>query len=131
MIGGGNASLIGKEMAKKYKIRSSKTDVIDDENGMNIRLFKADEIVESKGDWQDSIMDGFVANGWAMEVKVDSVEETVDEEASRTKKTRNEKGQLVGDDPDTPDVNEAWEGGEAPKKKVAKKSTKKKSTKKK
>ena len=47
------------------------------------------------------------------------------------KRARNEKGQLVGDDPDTPDVNEAWEGGEAPKKKVAKKSTKKKSTKKK
>ena len=44
---------------------------------------------------------------------------------------RNDKGQLVGDDPSTPDVNEAWEGGEAPKKKAVKKTTKKKSTKKK
>ena len=43
----------------------------------------------------------------------------------------NEKGHLVGDDPDTPDVNEAWEGGEAPKKKATKKrSTKKKAAKK-
>ena len=118
-------------MAKKYKIVVPKP-AADDENGMNIRLFKADEIVESKGDWQDSIMDGFVANGWAMEVKVDSVEETIDVEAEvEPKRARNEKGELVGDDPDTPDVNEAWEGGEAPKKKVAKKSTKKKSTKKK
>ena len=37
------------------------------------------------------------------------------------KRARNDKGQLVGDDPDTPDVNEAWEGGKAPKKKGKKK----------
>lgn len=47
------------------------------------------------------------------------------------KRARNDKGQLVADDPSTPDVNEAWEGGKAPKttkKKVAtrgKKSTSK------
>ena len=118
-------------MAKKYKIVVPKP-AADDEKGMNIRLFKADEIVVSKGEWQDSIMDGFVANGWAMEVKVDSVEETVDVEAEvEPKRARNEKGQLVGDDPDTPEVNEAWEGGKAPKKKAVKKTTKKKSTKKK
>ena len=118
-------------MAKKYKIVVPKP-AADDEKGMNIRLFKADEIVESKGEWQDSIMDGFVANGWAMEVKVDSVEETVDVEAEvEPKRARNDKGQLVGDDPDTPEVNEAWEGGKAPKKKAVKKTTKKKSTKKK
>ena len=35
------------------------------------------------------------------------------------KRARNEKGQLVSDDPSTPDVNEAWEGGKAPKKKAA------------
>jgi hypothetical protein len=65
-------------------------------------------------------MDKFVENGWAMEVKVDSVEETVDVEAEvkEVKRARNDKGQLVGDDPDTPDVNEAWEGGKAPKKKT-------------
>ena len=117
-------------MAKKYKIIVPKP-AANDEKGMEIKLFKADEIVDSQGDWQDQIMDGFVANGWAMEVKVDSVDETVDIEAEvEPKRARNEKGQLVGDDLSTPDVNEAWEGGQAPKKAV-KKTTKKKSTKKK
>ena len=31
------------------------------------------------------------------------------------KRARNTKGQLKADDPSTPDVNEAWEGGKAPK----------------
>ena len=31
------------------------------------------------------------------------------------KRARNDKGQLAADDPSTPDVNEAWEGGKAPK----------------
>ena len=34
------------------------------------------------------------------------------------KRARNEKGRLVADDPSTPEVNEAWEGGKAPKKKA-------------
>ena len=47
-------------------------------------------------------------------------------------RARNDKGQLIGDDLSTPDVNEAWEGGEAPTKKTTakKKTTKKKTTKK-
>ena len=32
------------------------------------------------------------------------------------KRARNTKGKLKADDPSTPDVNEAWEGGKAPKK---------------
>tara|TARA_R100000951_G_scaffold72717_1_gene61269 strand:- start:1146 stop:1427 length:282 start_codon:yes stop_codon:yes gene_type:complete len=32
----------------------------------------------------------------------------------KPKRARNAKGQLKADDPSTPDVNEAWEGGEAP-----------------
>ena len=31
------------------------------------------------------------------------------------KRARNTKGQLKADDPSTPDVNEAWEGGKSPK----------------
>jgi len=48
------------------------------------------------------------------------------------KRARNEKGHLKADDISTPDVNEAWEGGKAPKKKAApkKKVAKKKITKK-
>jgi len=48
-------------------------------------------------------------------------------------RARNDKGQLVADDPSTPDINEAYVGGKKPAKKktttkkktVAKKSTKK------
>jgi hypothetical protein len=41
--------------------------------------------------------------------------------ASKPKRARTEKGHLKADDPSTPDINEAWEGGKAPKKKKAKK----------
>ena len=114
-------------MAKKYKIVVPKP-AADDELGQNVRLFKADEIVESKGDWQDSIMDSFVANGWAMEVKVDDL---ADVEVTEPVRARNDKGHYIADDPSTPDVNEAYEGGKAPKKttkKTTKKSTKKKAS---
>ena len=40
-----------------------------------------------------------------------------------SKRARNDKGQMVADDPSTPDVNEAWEGGKAPKKAPKKKAT--------
>ena len=46
-------------------------------------------------------------------------------EAVTPKRARNKKGQLVADDPSTPE-NEAWEGGKAPPKK---KTTRKKRTK--
>lgn len=44
------------------------------------------------------------------------------------KRARNDKGHFVADDPSTPDVNEAWEGGKAPKKTKAKSKPKKKKT---
>ena len=51
-------------------------------------------------------------------------------------RARNDKGQLIGDDPSTPDINEAYVGGKKPvkkkttKKAPAKKAAVKKSTKK-
>lgn len=44
--------------------------------------------------------------------------------ASKPKRARNAKGQVQSDDPSTPDVNEAWEGGKAPAKKAKKKAKK-------
>ena len=121
-------------MAKKFKIIVPKPAQAD-ELGTEVKLYVADEIVEANEDWQEKNMQTFVENGWAMEVKVDSIEDTLDVEAEvkevEIKRARNEKGQLMADDPSTPDVNEAWEGGEAPKKttkkrgRPAKKSTKK------
>ncbi len=45
-------------------------------------------------------------------------------EEVKPKRARNKKGQLVGDDPDTPDINEAYEGGKTPKKKANKEGDK-------
>ena len=120
-------------MARKFKIIVPKP-ASSNEKGTEVKLYKANEIVDSQGEWQDSVMETFINNGWAMEVKVDSVEETLDvvAEVKEVKRARNDKGQLIGDDLTTPDVNEAWEGGEAPVKKTTakKKTTKKKTTKK-
>ena len=117
---------------KKFKILVPKPCAVDDQ-GMIVELMKVDSIVEADSDVMKSNMDNFVENGWAMEVKMDSADVVVDVEADvEPKRARNDKGQLIGDDASTPDVNEAWEGGEAPNKKTtAKKTTKKKSTKKK
>ena len=118
-------------MSRTFKIIVPKP-ASSNEKGTDVRLYKANEIIESEGDWQDEVMDTFIQNGWAMEVKVDAPDETIDVEAEvKPKRARNKKGQLKGDDPSTPDVNEAWEGGEAPKKTTKKKTTAKKTTKKK
>lgn len=111
---------------KKYKILVPKAGA-DDEFGTQVKLYQLDEIVDAKEEWQDSLMGAFVENGWAMEVKADSADESVEVEAD-IKRARNADGTLKGDDPSTPDVNEAWEGGKAPKKATKKKSTAKKTT---
>ncbi len=46
--------------------------------------------------------------------------------APKPKRARTAKGKLAKDDPATPDVNEAWEGGKAPVKKAKKAPSKKK-----
>ena len=113
-------------MARKYKILVQKT-ATGNENGSESKLYEADDILECNAVWEQSLMDTFVEQGWAMEVKIDSVKETVQVEAEikEVKRARNEKGQLKADDLSTPDINEAYEGGIAPKKTTKKKSTKK------
>ena len=49
--------------------------------------------------------DILVANGFGEEIK-----------KAAPKRARDAKGKLKADDPSTPNVNEAWEGGKAPKK---------------
>ena len=44
-------------------------------------------------------------------------------------RARDSKGLYIADDPSTPDINEAYVGGKAPKKTKAKKTTKKKTSK--
>ena len=43
-----------------------------------------------------------------------------EEEVVEAKRARGKKGKFLADDPNTPDVNEAWVGGKAPKKKKPK-----------
>lgn len=57
----------------------------------------------------------------------DQITDAVTQEApAKPKRARNTKGKLVKDDPATPDVNEAWEGGKAPAKAPKKRASKKK-----
>jgi len=60
----------------------------------------------------------------------ESIEEAVVVEA-KPKRARTKKGTYVADDKSTPDVNEAWVGGKAPKKKATKKKAPVKVTRKK
>lgn len=108
-------------MAKSYKILVPKPASCN-KDGTDTKLYIADEIVDASESWQDDIMKTFVENGWAMEVKVDSATDEGEPVRARTK-----KGHYKADDPSTPDVNEAYVGGKAPKKTTKKKTTKKKS----
>ena len=111
-----------KKMSKSYKILVPKP-ASSNKDGTDVKLYQADEIVDAKESWQDDVMQTFVENGWAMEVKVEA---SAEESSEPIKRARNEDGTLKGDDPSTPDVNEAWEGGEAPKRTTRKKRTTKK-----
>jgi hypothetical protein len=108
-------------MAKSYKILVPKP-ASANKDGTDTKLYVADEIVDASETWQDDVMQTFVENGWAMEVKV----EAGAEEEGEAVRARNDKGHYIADDPSTPDVNEAYEGGVAPKKTTRKKRTTKK-----
>lgn len=113
-------------MAKKYKIIIPKAGAAN-ELGTEAKLYTKDEVVETGEAWQQSLMDAFVQNGWAIETKEEVVS---DVETAEPVRARTDKGHYIADDPSTPDVNEAYEGGVAPKK-TTKKTTAKKTTKKK
>ena len=97
----------------------------NDELGLTQKLYVLDEKVEAKESWQQDLMQTFVSNGWAIEIKEEELSEIEEAEPVRA---RNDKGHYIADDPNTPDVNEAYVSGKAPKKSgQTKKSTKKKS----
>ena len=122
-------------MSKQYKIVRPKPCIVD-EATRKLELQPVGKIIDANSDLMKANMERFESMGWAIELKMDSPEETIEVEAEvkEVKRARNDKGHLVGDDKSTPDVNEAWEGGEAPvkpkKKTAVKKTTKKKTTKK-
>jgi len=98
----------------------------NDEHGATHRLYQHGEVIEADSPWKKSLMDTFVENDWAIEIKI---EDTSGVETGEAVRARNEDGHFVADDPNTPDVNEAYKGGKAPNRKK-RKTTKKKSSKK-
>jgi|TARA_R100001460_G_scaffold52237_1_gene91067 hypothetical protein len=110
-------------MSKSYKILVPKPGS-SNKDGSDVRLYQADEVVEASAKWQAEIMETFVENGWAIEVKA----EKGAEEEGEPVRARDDKGHYIADDPSTPDVNEAYEGGKTPKKTTRKKRTTKKKT---
>ena len=51
------------------------------ELGTATRLYEKDEVVDASEPWQKEIMERFVENGWAMEIKVVEPKETITAEA--------------------------------------------------
>jgi hypothetical protein len=92
------------------KIMMSKNGIgIAREDGAETMTYEANKEYNSSEAWQEGVFKSFIDMGVAMEIGGNA-------QVHETKRARNEKGQLVGDDPSTPDVNEAWEGGKAPTK---------------
>ena len=82
--------------------------------GSQTRTYYEGEELSNSEDWEKARNANFMERGLAEETKVIKPTET---KASTPKRARNADGTLIGDDPSTPDVNEAWEGGKAPSKK--------------
>jgi|TARA_R110001592_G_scaffold18092_1_gene75586 hypothetical protein len=109
-----------------YKIVVPKVGAIN-ELGTESKLYVLDEMVDAKEEWQQSLMDVFVSNKWAVETKMDAA---TDLETTEPVRARTEKGHFIADDESTPDINEAYVGGVAPKETTQKRTTKKKTKKK-
>ena len=105
----------------QYKIIVPKAGA-SNEHGTSAKLYALDELVDGDEPWKEELMQTFMANGWAVEVKVDAPKEVAEEPETEMVRARNEDGSFKADDPETPDVNEAWE--EKPVEEV-KKTTKK------
>tara|TARA_R110002096_G_scaffold52039_7_gene135721 strand:- start:1276 stop:1596 length:321 start_codon:yes stop_codon:yes gene_type:complete len=87
---------------------------ISDERGVQpLTVYKAGDTFPTDEPWQRTIADSLIRGGMAEETKVVSPSETKTVEPERA---RNADGTLMGDNKSTPDINEAWVGGEAPKK---------------
>lgn len=69
-----------------YKIIVPKVGAMD-ETGNNVGLYKAGEIINVAGEWQQKVMDAFTSNGWAIEVKTIEPTETITAEATITVST--------------------------------------------
>ena len=73
--------------------------------GSETRIYEEGEEIIIDRPWKQALVENFLNSGVAREVKVIEPTET---KSKKRKRARNEDGTLKGDDPTTPDVNEAW-----------------------
>ena len=76
------------------------------EYGSETRMYQAGEEIVIDKPWKQALVANFIAAGVAQETKVVKPTET---KTKARKRARNDDGTLKGDDPSTPDINEAWE----------------------
>ena len=76
------------------------------EYGSETRMYQAGEEIVIDKPWKQALVANFIAAGVAQETKVVKPTET---KTKARKRARNEDGTLKGDDPSTPDINEAGE----------------------
>ena len=81
--------------------------------GSETKMYQAGEEIVIDAPWKETLANNFIAAGLARDTKVVSPTET---KQTKPERARNSDGTLIGDDPTTPDVNEAWKGGKSPKK---------------
>ena len=97
----------------KYKA----TKAVKDSKHIYLKLYRALKI-NIGFEKTKSLLDGGLVEIDNFDSLPEEVKEHLKEE--NPKRARNKKGQLIGDDPKTPDINEAYEGGDTPKNKTSK-----------
>ena len=86
---------------------------VANERGSITRAYTEGEELSNVAEWEQARNAAFISSGLAQETKVVKPTETKTVAPERARKA---DGTLKGDDKSTPDTNEAWVGGKAPKK---------------
>lgn len=82
-----------------------------DADGLRGRTYAKNEIIKPVESWQYDLLNLFLDSGSAIELKVT--------EPTNFARARTDSGHFIADNPTTTDINEAYVGGVAPKKKSA------------
>ena len=66
-------------------------------DGTDVRLHEAGEVVKAKSVWQKELMERFVANGWATEIKMVEPEKTTEPVEAEIKPKRGRPRKAASD----------------------------------
>ena len=101
--------------------KDGKVNIEDAKAALDKVVAKVVEKVDVNQDGKISVADAEVV----LETVKESFKEKLSESETKLPKRARNKGKLVADNPATPNVNEAWEGGKAPEKTTKPKKPKK------